>query len=166
MFLESERLILRPLEMEDAEAVFAYRSDEETNRYQGFIPENMEELLTWMKKRPASFNEPNSWFQLAIICKESKQLMGDVGIHFLEDKKICELGCTLIKKEHGKGYAKEALQHVIQALFEEWDKTEIRVQFLPNNHASARLVKSLGFEACSPKAESETLHFAIKKAAK
>ncbi len=166
MHVESQRLILRPMEMEDAEAVYSYRSDKETNRYQGFIPENMEELLAWMKKRPNSFNEPNSWFQLAIISKDSKQLIGDVGIHFLEDEKICELGCTLIKEEHGKGYAKEALEHVIQALFEEWNKVEIRVQFLPDNQSSAQLVKALGFEACPPHADTETIHYSIKKAAK
>ena len=162
---ESERLFLRPLELADAADVFSYRSDKETNKYQGFIPENMAELLAWMKKRPASFNEPNSWFQLSIISKESKELIGDVGIHFLKNKpQVCELGCTLKKKEHGKGFAREALKSVIKGLFTKWDKKEILVQLYPENKGSLKLVRSLGFEAYSASNTSQDeklLHYRL-----
>lgn len=38
MKLESDRLILRPITINDKTELFACRSDKETNRYQGWIP--------------------------------------------------------------------------------------------------------------------------------
>ena len=42
--LETERLLLRPMCIGDAEAVFAYRSDAVTNRYQGWIPRTLGDM--------------------------------------------------------------------------------------------------------------------------
>jgi len=38
MLIETSRLIIKPISIEDKNAVFEYRSDAETNKYQGWIP--------------------------------------------------------------------------------------------------------------------------------
>ncbi len=44
MILETNRLILRPIAMDDINEIFAYRSDKETNKFQGWIPETVEDV--------------------------------------------------------------------------------------------------------------------------
>jgi hypothetical protein len=42
--IETERLYMRPVTVEDAEAIYNYRSDPIVNRYQGFIPSTVLEV--------------------------------------------------------------------------------------------------------------------------
>jgi len=102
--LEIESLLLRPITAKDNEQVFSYRSDSETNKYQGFVPKELKEVDEFIAKNPLEFNQPESWFQLVIIEKSSHEIIGDIGIHFIGDDNFqCELGCTLKKKYQGKG---------------------------------------------------------------
>jgi len=144
--IETIHLILRPLMIDDAPHFFQYRSDAETNRYQGWIPKCQDDAVMFISKIAKRFNEPESWYQLAIIHNETKELIGDVGIHFfgVENKQV-EIGCTLAKKDHGKGYASEALQSVISYLFDKLDKHRITTSIDPNNTRSIGLVERLGF---------------------
>ena len=42
--ITSELLLMRVMESNDAEAVFKYRSDAITNKYQGWIPKSIAEM--------------------------------------------------------------------------------------------------------------------------
>ncbi|MDD3945534.1 MAG: GNAT family N-acetyltransferase [Bacteroidales bacterium] len=74
MRLETERLILRTTDSNDKTKIFAYRSDKETNKYQGWIPETIEDVETFIGKIAKLINVPGSWFQFSIIEKESQKL--------------------------------------------------------------------------------------------
>jgi len=144
--IETERLSLRPIQKEDASAVFTYRSDAETNKYQGWIPTRLEDVDAFIQKNPESFNLPESWFQLVIIDKESNEIVGDVGVHFFGDENAqTELGLTLNKEHHNKGYATEALRAVIDYLFTELNKHRITASIDPLNTSSIRLMERIGF---------------------
>ncbi len=82
--IETEILLLRPITAKDNEQVFCYRSDYETNKYQGFVPKKLEEIDEFIAKNPLEFNQPESWFQLVIIEKQSYEITGDIGIHFID----------------------------------------------------------------------------------
>ena len=71
-------------------------------------------------------------------------IIGDLGIHFIDDEQA-EIGCTLAKKHHGKGYATEALKSAIDYLFNELNKHRIIGSIDPNNVSSIGLVKRLKF---------------------
>lgn len=142
--IETTRTILRPFAASDNESLFRYRSDAETNRYQGWIPKSIEEVDEFIRKIPVEFNKPETWFQLAIEVKEGNKLIGDVGIHFIDDHQ-CELGVTLIKDTHGKGLATEVLKAVIEYLFIKLHKHRITASIDPENTASIKLVERLGF---------------------
>lgn len=148
MQLQTNRLLIRPLLKDDAEAVFAYRSDAETNRYQGFIPETVEDVLDFFETKVCRlFNRPDTWYQLIMIEKEGQTLIGDIGIHFIDEKgKEVELGITLSKKRQGKGFATEALKTVIGFLFSEMKKQVIVARVDPQNLNSIRLLERLGFD--------------------
>lgn len=82
---ETGRLILRPINLTDAESIFRYRSDRITNRYQGWIPENIEDVRDFIKNRVSStINENGTWFQFVIICKAAGEIIGDIGLHFFD----------------------------------------------------------------------------------
>lgn len=90
MKLESERLILRPINISDKTEIFAYRSDKETNKYQGWIPKTIGDVESFIDNIAKQINEPETWFQFSIIEKESGKIVGDLGLHFwdIENKQV------------------------------------------------------------------------------
>lgn len=144
--LVTERLILRPIEKKDADAIFSYRSDSITNKYQGWIPRSLDDVHEFINKVAPEINILDTWFQFVIIRNDSNEIIGDVGIHFLNtDKKQVEIGCTLNKDYHGKGYATEALRQIIDYLFSKLNKHRIIASLDPGNTSSIKLVERLGF---------------------
>src|SRR5690606_25254685 len=116
--IHSSRLILRMIQAQDADSVFRYRSNEEVNKYQGWIPTIIEEVRYFIAHKVApQMNLPDTWAQWVMIRKDTHQLIGDIGIHFLpEDSFQAELGCTLDHLHQGNGYATEALSETINFL--------------------------------------------------
>ena len=146
MKLETNRLILRPINLSDTNEIFEYRSDSETNKYQGWIPKTIEEVETFIRKNPKQINKPESWFQFVIIEKETQKIVGDLGIHFIDsDNKQAEVGCTLNKHFQNKGYATESLKRIIDYLFKDLNKHRIITSIDPDNLNSIRLVERIGF---------------------
>ncbi len=144
--IETDTLLLRPIIIEDNKQVFSYRSDSETNKYQGFVPKDLKEVDDFITSNPLRINEPESWFQLVIIEKSSNEIIGDIGIHFIGDDGFqCELGCTLIKKHQGKGYTTNAMKITIDYLFKNLNKHRITCSVDPKNIASIRLLERLNF---------------------
>jgi RimJ/RimL family protein N-acetyltransferase len=147
LLCNTERLLLRSIKPEDARAVFNYRSDAIANQYQGWIPKTVEEATDFILNRTsAKIDVYNSWHQLVIILKENYELIGDIGLHFLDkESKQVEIGCTINKEYQGKGYACEALSETINYLFVELNKRRIVTSIDPRNLPSIALVERLGF---------------------
>lgn len=144
--LETNRLLLRPVKNTDVKALYGYRSDKILNQYQGWIPEKMSDATEFISRQAPNWNLPDTWFQLSIIEQSSGEMIGDIGIHFIdqEDKQV-ELGCTLAKENQGKGYATEALSAVINFLFVEMNKHRIIGSVDPRNLSSIAMLDRLGF---------------------
>lgn len=144
--IQSTRLLLREIQASDAPAIFNYRSDAVSNQYQGWIPERLEEVDDFIENKIAKeFNQIDTWFQLAIVAKESKELIGDLGLHFLENQ-IVEVGASINKAHQGKGYATEALESIIEFLFSQVDKQKIKASVDPRNLASIAMIEKLEFK--------------------
>lgn len=159
--LTTQRLFIRPVLPEDIEAIFAYRSDPDINRFLTHRPKTFDEVAERIAVQPKLINEPNTWFQLVLIERESGTLIGDIGLHFLEakgTKQQVELGYTLRKESHGKGLATEALKAVINYLFHDLDKHRIVASIDPENEPSLKLVERLGFRKEAHFVKSLFLH--------
>ncbi len=144
--LKTERLILRPVEEKDAKAIFNYRSDSIVNQYQGWIPKSLDDVHKFINKVSPKIDIFDTWYQFVIIKNENNELIGDIGIHFLDsDKKQVEIGCTLDKNQQGKGYATEALKETMNYLFNELNKRRVIGSIDPKNIKSIGLVERLGF---------------------
>ncbi len=144
--IHSSRLLIREIQASDASTIFNYRSDSHINQYQGWIPEKLEEVDEFIRSKIAKeFNQLNTWFQMAIVVKETKEFIGDLGIHFL-DHEIVELGATISKQQQDKGYATEALKAAIDYLFQKVGKQKIKASVDPRNLASIAMIEKLGFK--------------------
>lgn len=146
MKLESERLILRPININDKAEIFAYRSDRETNKYQSWIPNSISDVESFIDNTAKQINEPETWFQFSIIEKKSEKIVGDIGVHFWDkENKQVEIGCTLNKNFQKMGYATESVRKIIDYLFTVLNKHRIITSIDPNNENSVRLVERIGF---------------------
>jgi len=146
--IHTSRLLIRPVTIEDAQSMYRYRSDAEVNR---FLPKEyhaVEDITDLIRRTASEINVPDTWFQLVLICKENGQLIGDVGLHFLASDgqhKQVEIGYTLAKNYHGKGYATEALRAILDHVFTTLQKHRVIASIDPENEASMRLLERLGF---------------------
>jgi RimJ/RimL family protein N-acetyltransferase len=146
MKLETPHLLLRPVTLDDVNELFAYRSDKEVNQYQGWIPETLDDVVTFIGKISSEFNTPQTWFQFMIIEKENQKIVGDLGIHFIDSgNQQTEIGCTLNKEFQRMGYATEAVTRVINFLFHDLHKHRVIASIDPGNTASIKLVERIGF---------------------
>jgi len=146
--LTTERLLLKPIETGHAEAIFRYRSDSVTNRYQGWIPKDIEDVRSFIKRQVSTeMNVNGTWFQFVVILKETGEVIGDMGLHFIgSENDEVELGCTVAKEHQGKGYATEALNEVISYIFRKLDKNRIIATITPANTRSINLFERLNFK--------------------
>ncbi|WP_185204555.1 GNAT family N-acetyltransferase [Chryseobacterium sp. C3] len=146
MNLETERLLIRDITLDDKQTVFNYRSDAEANKFQSWIPETLEDVEQFIERNNKEFNQPESWYQVLITEKDTKAVIGDIGIHFFGAENLqTELGITLNKDFQGRGYASEALKGIINFLFSDLKKHRIMASVDPENIDSLKLMERIGF---------------------
>lgn len=141
----TDRLQLRCLQPDDAESMFAYRSEPSVLQYQTWEPKSHQEIMSFiadMMKR--EFNTPG-WYQIAIASRAGGNLIGDCGIHVLEtDSRIAEIGITIAPAFQSKGYAKETLKAIFNLLFVNLGKHRVFASVDPRNLPSMALMSSIG----------------------
>ncbi|UQZ37418.1 GNAT family N-acetyltransferase [Paenibacillus sp. PK3_47] len=143
--ITTDRLIIRTLEMKDKDAFFKYRAMPEVYKFQSWKPEEIGEVEKFISGNMAVVpNTGGSWLQVA-ICSKDGQLLGDIGIHFMDDGFQIEVGYTLSPEFQGKGYASEAVRAVIGYLFNGLGKHRITASVDPGNLKSIKLLENMGF---------------------
>jgi len=131
--------------MQDRDIFFNYRSMPEVYQYQSWRPEDIHEVEQFISANTAVVpNTSDSWLQVA-VCLKGKELIGDIGIHFMGDGYQAEIGYTFSPEFQGKGYASEAVRAVIDYLFAKLNKHRITGSVDPDNSKSIKLLENLGF---------------------
>lgn len=143
VLIESERLILRKLIAQDTEAFFRYRSLEKVMEFQSFHPRTLKDAEDFIANTADEFRLPDTWYQLAIVRKGEDQLLGDLGIHFIDDAQA-EFGITLDPRFQKRGYAEEAAAAVLGFLFGKLEMHRVIASADPRNAASVHLLEKLG----------------------
>ena len=143
-YIKTERLLIRTLEMKDKDDFLKYRSLPEVYKYQTWRPKNINEIKNFICKNVAvNLNTANTWLQLA-ICLDDGQLIGDLGILFLDDNFQVKIGITISPAYQGNGYAIEAAKAVISYLFNDLKKHRVTASVDPDNNRSINLLENLG----------------------
>lgn len=148
--LETARLRLRRFTEADMPAFLAYRNDPEVARYQGWERVTKREARSYITdqigRQPG---EPGSWFQFAIARKDSDALIGDCGLHTLDEDLRKghlqgEIGYTLARDQQGQGFATEAIRAVLHYAFETLALHRVTATVDCRNAASYRLLERVG----------------------
>lgn len=144
--LETERLVLRPITVEDMGFVYELFSRPETNRYSGHeSPRSLEEAGDMYDKymKPGS----PSRFRLAVELKETGEPVGTLGLYsYSERDGRAELGYDLLVNHWGRGIMTEAVREVLRYGFEALSLNRVEAIMDPLNTRSVRLVERLGFK--------------------
>lgn len=144
MEIVTARLRLDALRSEDAAALFAYRGDPAVNRWQGWKPASLADAVTFIAAQKNIVPDtPDTWWQRAIRLRDSGALIGDLGLHFLPDARV-ELGITLALAQQRQGYAREALEVMLDFALGGLRKQGALAWVAPRNFACMRLLEGLG----------------------
>ena len=161
--LETDRLILRPLDKKDVDAIYAMRSDADVMR---FIrePQNRRESTDWVELVSSRWTEERIGF-CAMLEKRSGVFVGWCGIWRLKEIGELEIGYAVAKEFWGKGLATEAAHAFLDYAFEKLNRGKIVAVARPENAASRRVMEKLGmsFVGTGTFYEQTLVQYAITK---
>ena len=144
IYISTERLFLRSVKLSDAVSIIRYRSNPIVYTYQNWKPETLEDVKSFIRESISSVpNIPNTWHQLGIFIKENRELIGDIGIHFIDNLQV-EIGFTLSLEYSSKGYATEAVVEIINYMFYALKKHRVIASVDPRNIKSISLLNRIG----------------------
>ena len=160
MEIVTARLRIDALQPEDATALFACRADPEVSRYQGWKPASVAEAARFIEAQQRIVPDtPGTWWQRAIRLRDSGELIGDLGLHFLDDASV-ELGISLAPAHQRRGYAREAVELMLDFVFGGLHKQRMVALVDPRNAACIRLLESVGMRRAD--VQADTVVFAMR----
>ena len=137
--IATERLILRPLTVDDAADAFQWQSDPEVNRYMIYpLYTDIEKTKEWIASLKPEDNEFG--YQL----KTTGKLIGGGGIHYHPEDDAWELGYNLSRAYWGKGYGTEAAKALIQWAYAQGAR-RFTAAHATANTASGNVIRKCGF---------------------
>ena len=140
--LETERLILRPLTVEDAPAVFALASDERVTKYMTYpTHRNIETTVEWLESIDHS---TDTEYDFGFVEKESGVLIGSGGIYWNGDYQQWRVGYNLRFDRWHKGYATEAAREIVRFAKEALKAERIGSCRAVENPNSGRVLRNCG----------------------
>jgi len=143
--LETERLKLRKITLEDVEELYSYGSDEEVSRYVTWnthitlldTKEFVEFVLSQYENKKVA-----PW---GIEYKENGRFIGTIDFVSWQSKhNVAEIGYVLSRNYWRKGIATEAANEVIKFGFNKMDLIRIQARCFLENIGSARVMEKTG----------------------
>jgi len=144
--VETERLILRPITIDDAESMFEYASDFETTKLLTFpihktIEDSIYAIETFFLPRAAK-GIPEAY---ALVLKETNQMIGTCDIHSIIGVDTGEVGYVLNKNYWGRGLITEALKKLIEVSFINIGIRRLQIRHHIDNIGSQRVCEKTDF---------------------
>lgn len=143
--LETERLILRKITLEDVEDMYSYASNEEVSKY-----------VTWETHKTLSDTKEFVEYVLAqyenkkvalwgIEYKENGKFIGTIDfVSWSVKHHVAEIGYVLSQDYCGRGNVTEAAKEVIKFGFNNMDLVRIQARCFVENIGSARVMEKTG----------------------
>ena len=138
--INTERLVIRPFRLSDAEDVFEWRSDPEVNK---FMPYPCDESVDEVRQRIGEWIVDNDKY--AIVLKETGKVIGDISLEWSEKDKAYEIGYNINRGFWGRGYATEAVRGLLDWALKELDVHDFTAFYAKENAASGRVLEKCGF---------------------
>ena len=143
--IETERLILRPWQEQDAEDLYTYASNPEVGPPAGWPPhtsvDNSREIIKNVLSKPETY----------AVCLKDGTPIGSIGLHLngstdMTDRDDeCELGYWIGKPYWGQGLIPEASRALMRYAFEELGMRAVWCRYYDGNEKSRKVQTKLGF---------------------
>ena len=143
--LETERLILRAITMDDAEATFDYASDPESNKFMPWdTHRSLADTYAYLETIPKNY-AARERINFAITLKPDGKFIGSCGFHnFSPDHHRVMMGYLLNRNYWGNGYMTETVREMIRFAFEEMGMHRVAATCDFDNIRSARVMERSG----------------------
>lgn len=144
--IETERLILRPLVIDDSDSLLKIFSDPEVMRYWNTAPwATVQDSLDFIDESNGLMQRQESLI-LGVYLKPTCELAGKCMLFsYDKESKRAEIGFGLGRDYWGKGYINEAGEALIQYGFNSLGLRRIEAEIDPNNQSSAKALEKLSF---------------------
>ena len=146
MILQTERLILRPWEEDDAESLYEYAKDERVGPAAGWPPhisvENSREVIRNVLSEPETY---------AVCLKEDNKPIGSIGLMIGKRSNLAipenegEIGYWIGVEFWGRGLIPEAVREMIRYAFDELHLAKLWCGYFDGNEKSKRCQEKCGF---------------------
>ncbi|MBE9525229.1 MAG: GNAT family N-acetyltransferase [Chloroflexi bacterium] len=143
--LNTNRLILRPFNIEDAARVKELAGEWAIAETTGNIPHPYEEGIaeTWISTHEATF-ESDQGVTFAVTRQFDGLLIGAIGLDINRTHHYAELGYWIGKPYWNQGYCTESSREVISFGFNKLKLNRIQACHMTKNPASARVMLKIG----------------------
>lgn len=144
--LETERLLLRKLKVEDTEAIFEWFSNPDLTQlntwsYHKSI-EDTRKFIAFMTDRYKKGELPQNW---GIVPKESKRVIGFCGFtDYSIINSFASVGYVVAENYQNLGIATEAMKEVLRFAFMNLGCNRVEADCFPENVPSKKVLKKLG----------------------
>jgi len=156
--METERLLLRPFEAGDFDALFAVHSRPDVARYLYWEPRTKEEVRAVLERKinGRAMRAEGDSLSFAAVLKATGELVGDLSLLWLSVQHGAgEIGFAFHPEHQGQGYATEAARVVLRLAFEELKLHRVIGRLEARNIASARVLEKLGMRREAHLVENE-----------
>ncbi|MGF1664907.1 MAG: GNAT family N-acetyltransferase [Acidimicrobiia bacterium] len=145
--IPTDRLLIRAFAADDAQGLWERRNDPEVARHQNWtVPFPRDEVDTLVAELIAMDGPTNDEWWMAVVADAiTGEVYGDVALHLGSQGRIAEVGYTFAAAHWGKGYAAEAVQGLVDHLFEVVGVTRVFGMLHPDNRSSAMVLERVGF---------------------
>lgn len=146
-FYETERLIMRPMSLEDGEFILHLYNRPKFIKYIGDRNlKTVSDAQNYIKSRFLPQFEKLGFGNYVIITKEGHHKIGGVGIFEREGLDIVDIGFSLLDEFEGKGYAYEAALKVKSIGMNDFGLQKISAITAKDNFSSQKLIEKLGLK--------------------
>jgi ribosomal-protein-alanine N-acetyltransferase len=150
MILQTQRLTLRPIRIDDAAALYKARGDADVMRYWDWPEQESADRVRDVlaahipKHDPEPGNETMLWWVAAL--SPDGPAIGECDLSEIDHhNRRAEVGFLFARAHWGQGYAREAMERVIAYGFGALGLERLWARFHDGNTASQRLLERLGF---------------------
>ena len=144
--IETERLILRPFNLNDIEPSYELNLDPEITRYTNDGGVKSYETIKYLIQDVVMGDyEKHGFGRFAVDLKDNNEFIGFTGLKYIPELDEVDLGYRFKRKYWGMGIATESGIASLKFGFETLDLKEIIAMALPGNIGSIRVLEKLNF---------------------
>jgi RimJ/RimL family protein N-acetyltransferase len=157
--LQSERLVLVPLRIADADEMVDVLADPRLYTHTGGCPPDLATLRDRYARQVRGRSADGSalWFNWIVRTRGSLAAVGYVQVTLGRESGVADMAWVIGSEHQGHGYASEAAGAVLDWLAARLDVRRITAHIAASNLASQKVARRLGFAVSREVEEGETV---------